>query len=426
MKALLLSTLDIEGGAARSTYRLHQGLQRTKVESQLLVQTKFSDDETVFSPQSRLLREVANLRPTLNSLPLGFYPQRTRSTFSPQWLPDGMLTQIQLFAPDIVNLHWIGAGFLQIETLATLTQPIVWTLHDMWAFTGGCHYSNDCTRYTDLCGACPQLGSDHTCDLSRWIWQRKARAWKMANLTIVTPSRWLATCARSSALFNKVRLEVIPNGIDTEKFRPLDRATARALLRLPQDKYLLLSGAVNVANDPRKGMHLLRQAVKRLSQTEWQSRLELVIYGASAPREAVDLGIRAHYLGRLRDELSVVLALAAADVFVAPSLQENLPNTVLEAIACGTPCVAFNIGGMPDLIDHEHNGYLAQPFDPEALAQGIIWTLDQKERYQKLANAARQKAEQFFRLDLQAARYCALFQQLLEHSPDSRPENVGP
>lgn len=414
MKALLLSTSDTRGGAARSTYRLHQGLRRVGVDAQMLVQTKSSDDETVVPPRSRLSKELAKLKPTLNSLPLGFYPQRQRSVFSPQWLPDGLVAHIQQLAPDIVNLHWIGEGFVQIETIAKLTQPIVWTLHDMWAFTGGCHYSHDCVRYLDQCGACPQLGSNRACDLSRWIWQRKAKAWQRANLTIVTPSNWLAECARSSALLQSVRLEVIPNGIDTEVFRPLDREMARMLLNLPHDKHLLLAGAVNMATDPRKGVHLLHAAVNCISQTLWRDQVELVIYGASAPKEAIDLGIRTHYLGKLWDDLSIVLALSAADVFVAPSIQDNLPNTVLEAIACGTPCAAFDIGGMPDLIDHEYNGYLARPFDTDDLAKGVIWILEQEERYQKLAHAARKKVEHAFRLDRQAMRYQDLFQQLLE------------
>jgi glycosyltransferase involved in cell wall biosynthesis len=183
-------------------------------------------------------------------------------------------------------------------------------------------------------------------------------------------------------------------------------------LNLPQDKQLILFGAMYPNSDCRKGFHLLRQALQSLNKSEWRDKAKLAIFGASQPKEPIDLGLESHYLGRLNDDISLAVVYAAADVFVAPSIQDNLPNTVMEAIACGTPCVAFDIGGMPDMIEHQHNGYLAQPFDSEDLAKGIVWVLENKERHQKLCDRARQKAEQEFTLEIQARRYESLYREI--------------
>jgi glycosyltransferase involved in cell wall biosynthesis len=413
MKVLQLSTSDINGGAARAAYRLHQGLQNIGVTSQMLVQSKSSNDEAVAAPKTNLSEGIAKTKVTFDHLPLKLYPQRKGTTFSPQWLPDTVSSRVAQLAPDIINSHWINQGFVQIETMAKLQRPLVWTLHDMWAFTGGCHYSQDCDRYTASCGACPQLGSNKDWDLSRWVWQRKAKTWKDLNLTIVCPSSWLAECARTSSLFKDVRVEVIPYGLDTGKYKPLNRQVARELLHLPQDKQLVLFGALKATSDKRKGFHLLQPALQDLSKSGWQEGLELVIFGSSAPEKPLDLGFKTHYLGTLSDDLSLALVYSAADIFVLPSTEDNLPNTVLEAIACGTPCVAFNIGGMPDMIEHEKNGYLAQPYKIEDLAQGIAWVLENKERHRKLGDRAREKAEQEFTLEIQARRYLSLFTEIL-------------
>jgi len=413
MKVLQLSTSDINGGAARAAYRLHQGLQSIGVTSQMLVQSKSSHDEAVAAPNTNLSEGIAKTKVTFDHLPLKIYPQRQGTTFSPQWVPDTVISRVAQLAPDIINPHWINQGFVQIETLAKLKRPLVWTLHDMWAFTGGCHYNQDCERYTASCGACPQLGSNKDWDLSRWVWQRKTKAWKDLNLTIVCPSSWLAECARTSSLFKDVRVEVIPYGLDTGKYKPLNRQVARELLHLPQDKQLVLFGALKATSDKRKGFHLLQPALQDLSKSGWQEGLELVIFGSSAPEKPLDLGFKTHYLGTLSDDLSLALVYSAADIFVLPSTQDNLPNTVLEAIACGTPCVAFNIGGMPDMIEHQKNGYLAQPYKIEDLAQGIAWVLENKERHRKLGDRAREKAEQEFTLEIQARRYLSLFTEIL-------------
>lgn len=415
MKILLLSTYDLQGGAARAAYRLHKGLQNIGVASQMLVQTKHSDDETVIAPLTKTDKGIAKLKPTLDALPLQFYRQRDRAHYSLQWFPDAIAPIVAKTAPDVINLHWSNDGYIKIETISNLKNPIVWTLHDMWAFTGGCHYSQDCDHYTKSCGACPQLHSHSNWDLSHWIWRRKARAWKDLNLAIVTPSEWLAKCAESSSLFQDCRIEVIPNGLDIDRYKPISRQVARDLLNLPQDKQLILFGALGATSDQRKGFHLLQPALKILGESGRRENLEMVVFGTSQPSEPLNLGLRTHYLGKLSDDISLALVYAAADVFVAPSTQDNLPNTVMEALACGTPCVAFKVGGMPDMIEHQKNGYLAQTFDSADLAMGIVWVLEDSDRHQRLSNNARKKAEQEFSLELQARRYSALLNQVLNH-----------
>lgn len=412
MKVLLLNSSDIQGGAARAAYRLHQGLKYIGVKSQMLVQKKSSDDKTVFAPKAKLSQGIAQAKRTFDLLPLKFYPQRSNTTYSLSWLADTIVPKVNEINPDIINLHWINAGFIQIETLAKLKRPLVWTLHDMWPFTGGCHYSGDCEGYLKSCGGCPQLGSSQNCDLSSWIWQRKAKAWRDFNLTIVTPSTWLANCARSSSLFKDLPIEVIPNGLDTQRYRPINKRVARELLNLPQDKQLILFGALQATSDTRKGFHLLKPALQGLSKSSWKDKLEVAIFGASQPEHPPDFGLKVHYLGHINDDLPLAIIYSAADVMLVPSIQEAFGQTASESLACGTPVVAFNATGLKDIVDHQINGYLAQPFKVEDLGQGIAWVLENEERYEKLSYHAREKAEQEFTQEIQARRYLSIFNKM--------------
>ncbi|PSB06156.1 glycosyl transferase [Pleurocapsa sp. CCALA 161] len=418
MKILHISTKDLEGGGPRAAYRLHRGLQNINISSQMLVQQKMSSDRTVIAPQTNLEKGLAKIGGILDTIPSKFYRQREPALFSTQWLPDAICSRIARLDVDLINLHWVEDNYLRIETMAKLGQPIVWTLHDMWAFTGGCHYDDNCGRYVESCGACPQLKSDRQYDLSRWVWQRKFHAWKNLPLTIVTPSEWLAKCAGSSSLFKNLRVEVIPNGVDIQRYKPVNRPIVRELIGLPQNKHLVMFGAIKATSDRRKGFYFLQAALESLCQSGWQNKLELVVVGASQPEKEIYLGFKTHYLGKLNDDISLAQVYAAADVFVAPSVQDNLPNTVVEAIACGTPAVAFNIGGMPEIIEHHVNGYLAQPFEIEDLAKGIVWILENQERHQKLGDRARAKAKQEFSQELQARRYASLYRTHLTLNPN--------
>lgn len=410
MKPLLLSTSDIDGGAARASYRLHQGLRSLGVPSQMLVRAKMSGDPSVIAQKS----PITKLGPIANKLPLQLYPHRDRTIFSSQWFPDAIAPAVAKLNPDVVCPQWIGNGFVQIETLAKLNKPLVWTLPDLWSFTGGCHYPQECDRYTNSCGKCPRLQSQRQWDLSHWGWRRKAKVYQQLNLTIVSPSHWLAELARSSSLFKDFRIEVIPHGLNTEVYQPINRQVARQILNLPQDKQLVLFGADSgTFFDLRKGWHLLRGALKKLSQRDRQGQIELAIFGKSKGDRETDLELKAHFLGRFHDDITLALVYAAADVMVVPSIQEAFGQTAIESMACGTPVVAFNANGLKDIVVDRETGYLARPFETEDLAEGIAWVLADSDRLQKLRFHARERIETEFTLELQAHRYLSLFSEIL-------------
>ncbi len=352
--------------------------------------------------------------PTLDALPLELYRKRERTIFSPAYLPERLARKIALIDPDIIHLHWVCGGFLRIESLKKFHKPIVWTLHDMWAFTGGCHYDGSCGRYKDACGACPQLGSRRRHDLSRWIWKRKKRAWQGIDITIVTPSRWLAECVKASSLFQRYRIEVIPNGLNIHCFKPIDKKIARDILSLPQDKRLILFGAMDSTTNKRKGFQFLAPVVQVLANNGWHNNVELIVFGSSKPDNPPEFGLKVNYLGQFKDEISLAILYAAADVFVLPSTQENLPNTMMESLACGTPVVAFNVGGIPEMVEHQVNGYLAKAFDTDEFASGIKWVLEDPERFLRLGKAAREKVVKEYAIEVQAGRYLNLYEEILE------------
>lgn len=415
LKPLLLSTYDqFGGGAPRATYRLHQALRQLGVLAHLMVDSKTSDDATIIGPTTELEKGLVRLKPVLNRLPLKRYPQRQPTPFSAQWLPERSPAKIAQLNPNLIHLHWVCDGFIKIENLGRYGKPLIWTLRDMWPFTGGCHYSYTCQKYTQTCGKCPQLNSNHDHDLSRRIWQRKAKAWKALNLTVVALSHWMATCARNSTLFQNKRIEVIPNGIDTNIYRPFDVALARQIFNLPPNKTYILFGAQAALTDERKGFALLSSALQALKSKVDDNDIALLIFGATKPPCPPNLGYKTHYLGTLCDDVTLALLYAAADLFVLPSQADNLPNTVLEAMACGTPCVSFAVGGVPDLIDHQVNGYLAEPFSSQSLATGIAWLLADEARRKQCASQARCKVESTFTREQIARQHLNLYQQVME------------
>ncbi|MBJ7591785.1 glycosyltransferase family 4 protein [Aeromonas veronii] len=409
MKVLIVNTLDIQGGAARAAYRLHKALLAMDVDSHMLVQSKSSDDFTVLGPESKLQQGIGKIRPTLDSLPILRYKDRTKTLFSPSWLPcSGLVDKINALNPDVVHLHWIAGGMLRIEELTKIKAPIVWSLHDNWAFTGGCHIMWECERYKQSCGTCPRLSSQRDNDLSRKIWLHKQKVFaKLPDMKIIGLSSWLADCAIQSRLFKEHEVVCLPNPIDTQIFSPFDKSQARSLLNLPQDKKLIAFGAMSATSDINKGFKELVQALGYLP-----INYELVVFGSSAPKTPQGFKQKTHYLGRLYDDVSLRVLYSAADVMVVPSLQENLSNAIMESLACGTPVVGFAIGGNGDLIEHHINGYLAKPFDTEDLASGIEWIL-QQDRAELLSQSARQKVLNDFDSKIVAKKYIDLYDVML-------------
>lgn len=414
MKVAILNTFDTQGGAAIATYRMHNGLRQIGVDANMLVQRKGSDSSNVFAPSSKLGKAYAATRPFVDNASVKKYKSRNNVLFSPACLPDNLSSRVKKINPDVVHLFWVNAGFFKIETLNKFKQPIVWTLHDMWPFTGGCHYDDNCGQFQQSCGNCPALNSNKEHDLSRQIWKRKQKAWSNVPIVVVATSNWLADMARVSSLFKNQRIEVIPNGIDIEKYKPANKEAARDVYNLPKNKKLILFSAFSATSDKRKGSQYLIQALNEIAPTYLGQETELVIVGASRPETPPDLGMKIHYMGNFQDEISQVLLYSAVDVLVAPSIQENLANTVMESLACATPVVAFNIGGMPDMIDHQKSGYLAEGFDYVDLANGIKWVLENQRRHVNLSKHARKTVMDRYTLAKIAHRYSVLYQSLLK------------
>lgn len=303
---------------------------------------------------------------------------------------------------------------MNVRTLRKLQRPIVWTLHDMWPFTGGCHHDDGCGRYSGGCGKCPVLASTWRIDLSSLGWQRKQRAYRGLAMHVVAPSRWLANLAANSPLLGQFPVSVIPNPINVQTFRPIDKRSARKMLGLPPDGQVVLFGALRATSMQSKGFPLLVDALQRFSRRGPKRDRYLLVLGASRPEQAPDCGMPSVYAGTLSDDVSLALSYSAADVYVTPSRQENLSNMVMESLSCGTPVVAFSIGGMPDMVEHLRNGYLAQPFEPEDLARGIEWVLEDEGRHAGLRARARDKALEEYESGKIAHRYRGLYEQVLE------------
>ncbi len=409
-----ISTTDVIGGAARAMQRLHGGLAAAGVQSQLLVAQRFGTDPAV--------REYNALAPAPAALGRLFFRATRRWNRPPvskagAWLStDRTMAGWRLLSQvpdcDVVNLHWV-TDFLDFRTLPALAQrhPLVWTLHDMNAFTGGCHYTGPCTRFRTTCGSCPQLAtSTGETDLTREVMLRKLRILAQISpgrLMLVTPSRWLAQEAERSRLFRDFPIRVIPNGIDPAEFQPVDRAEARRRLGLPSEAKIVLFVADSI-EEPRKGFRLLLKALTSLCNIP---DLLLVTLGRGQGPELA--GLPSRHLGSLADTESLRLAYGAADVFAIPSLQDNLPNTILESMACGTPVVGFVTGGIGEAIIDGQTGLLAPPGDTAAFSRALRTILEDPPLRQALSAGARLRAVEEYAVSRQAQRYAALYAEIV-------------
>ncbi|WKN32528.1 glycosyltransferase family 4 protein [Porifericola rhodea] len=416
LKVLIISTRDKVGGAAKAAYRLHQSFLSSGIDSYMLVLSKTTTEDRILGPEGIKDTILSKVTPSLNSLYLNYISRKkSRRVFSTTYSLYSISQKIKKIDPDIVNFHWVGDGFFSMNQLKNINYPIFWTLHDMWPFTGGCHYAMECENYQSKCGKCPALSSNKAHDLSSTLFEHKQNSYGKCNITVVALSNWLAECARKSALFNKNDIVVLPNPINTHIYKPLDKTSARKLLNLPVEGRLVLFGAMNQSS-PIKGFNKLVEAVGALPK----GKLELVILGASQPQEIFEAKHKVHYLGRLVDDISLVAAYSAADVVVVPSIYENLSNVIMESLACGTPVAAFDIGGNSDLITHEENGYLAKPYDTKDLAQGINWIIEKDERRLSLQTNSRNSVLKKYNSKFVAEAYISLFQKKLDLSTLTR------
>ena len=405
MKVVQLNYSDSIGGAARAAHRIHHAVRNAGVDSSLVVNRAVLSDPTVIGPATPPGRLMGKARRILaapwQSLLLGGSP----GLHSPACVPSRWASGLNASAADVVHLHWINGEMMSIADIGRLTKPTVWTLHDMWAFCGAEHYT-DGVRYREGYSAANRPAQESGFDLDRWTWLRKQRHWQRP-FQIVTPSRWLAGCVAQSALMQNWPVAVIPNPIDTEVWRPVDKLLARQKLNLPPTTPILLFGAVGGDEDPRKGFDLLRDALQHLRARV--NGLELVVFGQLAPSQETTLGFPVRHTGYLHDDKKLRLLYSAADAVAVPSRLETFGQTASEAHACGTPVVAFNTGGLADIVAHRETGYLATPFDVQDLATGIEWVLAATQSGPGLGGAARDRACRLWDSPVVARQYAELY-----------------
>ena len=336
---------------------------------------------------------------------------RTSSMFSLNRLPDRITNSIDVIDPDVVHLHWIGAGYVRPESLANIDRPLVWTLHDMWPFTGGCHYSYDCDKYENTCNRCPLLNSSQEEDPSYDLHMRKKKTWKSLDITLISPSYWLADCARESSLFDDADIHIVRNGIDTSEFKPIPKRSARRSLDLPKSKKIILFPG-GLSGTSRKGP----QFVRELLGENWKgfSPLLVTFGGSKRPTEVSDWSLKVNRLGYLSDE-ELKMAYSAADLLLVPSLADNQPNTILESMACGTPCVAFESGGIPEMICHKKDGYLTERESVKDLQRGIEWLIDDHKRLGRVSENARRTVVEEFSLPKSVESHQKLYSKIAPH-----------
>jgi glycosyltransferase involved in cell wall biosynthesis len=405
MKVVQFNCSDINGGAGRAVYRIHHALRRHGIDSRMQVSSANAGDWTLQKSDLRGINAINSLRNFLSGSLINVLRPGNQAPLSIAIFPSRWPQQLNKSDVDLIHLHWVGGEMMSIADIGRLREPVVWTLHDMWGFCGAEFFTEE-IRWHEGYSRHNRPACESGFDLNRWTWERKLKHWRRP-MHIVAPSRWLADCASHSALMQKWPVTVVPNAIDTEAWRPIDKMLARRILRLPVEGSLLLFGAISGTCNPRKGFDLLKGALDHLRGE--MAGLELVVLGQLAPREPLNLGFPVHYTGHLHDEISLCLHYSAADAVVVPSRQDNLPNVGVEAQACGAPVVAFDVCGLPDIVEHEKTGYLAQPFDTQDLASGIRWVLDGAERRALLSTQSRQAAVARFSYPVVAEQYLQVY-----------------
>lgn len=412
MKVLHIQAGDFSGGAARGAYWLHIGLKDLNVESKILTNSRITlgDEDVVSIANSKKGKMKLLIRRQLDSIPTVFYRNRKRIIFSTGLVGYGFTkTEIYKWA-DIIHLHWINDGFVNIKHLAKVDKPIVWTMRDMWPMTGGCHVAKAlrCENYKVGCGKCRQLDSRYNYDLSYFVLKRKKK-YLPKSMKIVGISDWLSGCAKESQLFKDFDVQTIHNNIDTNEFFPIDKKTAKHILGLKTDKKIILAGAQSLQGFYR-GFEKYLEALKKLNKEE----CFLAFFG-NLDKSIIDgLGFDYKSFGFLHDTVALRLLYSASDAFVEPCLVHAFGKTLAESMACGTPVVCFDATGPKDIVSHKIDGYLAEPFEPESLAEGINWVLDDQLRWQELSENARRTVEHKFETTTVARKYLELYEKILK------------
>ena len=407
MRPVLVSAADLFGGAARAAHRIHASLRDAGHDAHLLVRRRQSDESSI--------HEIGVLNPIRTGIEVRLAAlQRApdASWRSSNVLPSRVGSVAAKLAADVVNLHWIGDGTISVREIGSLPGPVVMTLHDMWAFSGAEHYPQDDsdarwrTGYLNTTRGTARRGPD----IDRWTWERKRRRWRP--VPVICPSRWLADCVRASALMRDWPVHVVPNPVPGV-FAPDSRAASRHAMAIQPHQRVILFGAASTA-DARKGQDLLLEALGRVKA----HNVRLIVLGSPGSQRP-RWPVTTDEVGFVGDDDKLSRLYNVADVVVVPSRQDNLPLVGVEAQACGVPVVAFDTGGLPDVVEHLKTGYLARAFDTADLAHGIDWVLEDDERRRRLADSAADRARRLWSPDLVARRYLSVYQQAIDASAHS-------
>ena len=416
MKVEIISWSSDKGGAARASYRLFKALKNYQSHN-LSVKMRVNNCDF---PEEGIINPKTNLEIGWNLLRryTGLKFQNIQKTANPDFHSSALVPclldkKINNSSSEIINLHWIQGEMLSIKAISRIKKPIIFTLHDLWAFSGTEHYPNgyEDDRYIKGYRRNNRPSSYKGLDLDRICWQMKKKYWK-SKYHIVSPSNWLANCAKKSLLMKNWPISVIPNPVPTNIFKKSPKDFSRKIFNLDLEKYYILFGSLNGSNDPRKGWDLLEHALKIMPN--YNNKIEAIIIGENEPTNPPNLGIKINYLGTLQDNQTLALIYSAVDLVLVPSRMENLPQSATEAITCGTPVVAFNCSGLPDVVDHKKTGYLADPFDSKSLTKGIEWILEDKERLINLSENCRKKAIRLWDSKKVAEEYMKIYKESYE------------
>ena len=419
MKILHISFSDNQGGAAIAALRICKAQRKAGMDARMLVASKRTQHPFVQADTSRWKKTETFLKDKIVQKLLRFERTSNPILHSLNLFPSFLHLAINKSDADLVNLHWVGKEMISIEEIAKIRKPIVWTLHDSWAFCGTEHHPDGLEDERFVNGYTTHPAG---INFNRWTWRRKMAAWRKTRFTIVAPSHWEAGLARKSELMKFMDVHVIPNPLNTSTFSPWSKLEARRLLDLPETRKIILFGALDSDKDKNKGYAVLQESLKILAKCYPAQKPLAVLFGSAAPKNMMDVGLPEIYMGKIKDEMTMARLYAAADVMVVPSRMENLPQTATEPLACGTPVVAFRVGGLPDVIEHRHNGYLAEPYSPKDLAEGIRWALEHPDPA-GLSALARDRAVGQYDEGKIAARYNELYCQMLNanNTPDNPP-----
>lgn len=380
MKVVLVNTWEKNGGAAVACNRLFTAYKKHGITCKYLVLGKKSDDKNVIQlPENKFLSKLYSITFYIEQFILKIIKKKhTDYSLSIFGIKLSKLKEVQ--EADIIHLHWIHNSFIDIGDIQKLIEQgkkIIWTMHDMWAFTGGCHYAAKCELYKNTCNECPQLKNEFFFDTALNQFNKKSKI-EWNKIKFITPSQWLCDIGETSALLKNSTIKAIPNTINVDDFQPLVNEVAfRTLgIKLNSKDKILLFVSMNTL-DKRKGFDELKEAIK-IYCSKTDANTQLIIIGRIADHTDLDdiPNLIITKLGRISDMKKIAAAYALADAFLIPSNQDNLPNTIMESLSCGTGVVAFKTGGIPEMIQHLETGYLAELYNAEEFANGITWVLE--------------------------------------------------